>query len=524
MNIIVSKANQALAFPLTDKMRTLFPEAKVLSTPTGALGVIKHGLAEYVLLRRLGYRVPNPMMCYYNWAGGRPYDVQKVTCSLLTSNPRAYVLNDMGTGKTKCALWAFDYLRSNFFAQKMLVVAPRSTLNFVWARECFATVPHLKAVVLYGSKKRRLELLAEDADIYIINNDGVKVIRNELERKLGLDVLLLDELARYRNLNERSKHMQKFAEKFSFVWGMTGSPMPHEPTDVWMQCKIVTPHTVPKYRGHARDVLMTKQAEHIYIPKPNAVDIAHQWMQPAVRFSLDDVVELPDVTESDIDIPLGPKQKQVYSTLAREYIVRVGRHEINAANAGVAMNKLLQVSSGWVYAGEFGTLKLDADDRLRTLRTLIMSTTGKVIVFSAFKHTVKGISEYLTGNGPEDEDYIEHATVTGDTSQKDRDHIFNAFQNSTKYKVINAHPGCMSHGLTLTSADTLIWFGPVTSLETYEQANARIRRVGQTSKQRIIHLQSTPVERKIYRLLRTKAINQDRLLEMFEGATLAAQE
>ena len=82
-----------------------------------------------------------------------------------------------------------------------------------------------------------------------------------------------------------------------------------------------------------------------------------------------------------------------------------------------------------------------------------------------------------------------------------------------------AHPGCISHGLTLTAADTVIWYSPITSLETYDQANARIRRVGQQHKQQLLHLQSTPVERKIYKLLQSKQKVQEKLLDMFEDAT-----
>jgi len=81
--------------------------------------------------------------------------------------------------------------------------------------------------------------------------------------------------------------------------------------------------------------------------------------------------------------------------------------------------------------------------------------------------------------------------------------------------VLVAHPECVAHGITLTAADTIVWFGPITSNETYEQANARIRRVGQKHKQQIIHLQSTAVEKKVYRMLQNQANVQDSFLKMF---------
>jgi SNF2 family DNA or RNA helicase len=89
------------------------------------------------------------------------------------------------------------------------------------------------------------------------------------------------------------------------------------------------------------------------------------------------------------------------------------------------------------------------------------------------------------------------------------------FQNTSKLKVLLAHPQCVAHGITLTAADTAIWFGPITSLETYDQANHRIRRVGQKHKQQIIHLQSTAVERKVYGMLNKKQDVQKQFLQMF---------
>jgi SNF2 family DNA or RNA helicase len=109
---------------------------------------------------------------------------------------------------------------------------------------------------------------------------------------------------------------------------------------------------------------------------------------------------------------------------------------------------------------------------------------------------------------------IDHAVVHGDVGK--RETIFNAFQNTTQYKVLLAHPQCVHHGLTLTAATTIIWYSPVASLDIYEQANARIRRVGQKHKQLFLHLQSSQIERKVYQMLRNKQRTQDAFLEMIK--------
>src|SRR4051812_41022735 len=119
----VSTKHKRVAVPHAEAVQNLFPNA----TPID-LGGIPHLLppqapADTVRLRRMGFDVPAPIMSQYDWAGGTPFEVQRKMCAMLTMNQRAYVLNDMGTGKTKAALWAWDYLRSNNLAGKLLVAA-----------------------------------------------------------------------------------------------------------------------------------------------------------------------------------------------------------------------------------------------------------------------------------------------------------------------------------------------------------------------------------------------------------------
>ena len=135
-----------------------------------------------------------------------------------------------------------------------------------------------------------------DAEMFVINHDGVSVIADEIKKMVAageIDVLVIDELAVYRNNSDRTILMRKLAEPFKWVWGMTGTPIPHEPTDVWNQCTIVTPTTIPKYFGWFRDSVMTRvitdKGNQKWVPKPDAEKRAFEVMQPAVRYKLDDI-------------------------------------------------------------------------------------------------------------------------------------------------------------------------------------------------------------------------------------------
>jgi SNF2 family DNA or RNA helicase len=507
--MLISERHKVVALPARPDLVNLFPHAKLAPYDGQQHIILPHGFDETRMLRNLGVECPAPILHQYDWASGTPFDVQKKTCAMLTMEPRAYVLNGMGTGKTKAALWSWDFLYSQGKAKRLLVVAPLSTLNFVWAKEVFNTIPHRSVAVLHGTRAKRLKRLAEGAEILVINHDGIGTIMDDL-LAADIDTLVLDELATYRNgQSQRTKAMRKFAKAMRWVWGMTGSPTPNEPTDVWGQATIVTPANVPQYFNRFRDDLMHKVTQFKFVPKPDAIDKAYAAMQPSVRFTLDDVVELPDLIERQIDVEMGEKQGKVYSEMEKHCHAAIAAQEITAVNAGATLQKLLQISTGWVYTRDRTVVPLDNDKRLEALDDILASTDRKAIVFVPFLHAIDGIVERLT------KAKVDFAVVHGDVPQNARGAIFNAFQQTSKYKVLVAHPQCMAHGVTLTAADTICWFAPTTSLEIFEQANARIRRIGQKHKQQILMLQSTKVERKIYARLRAKQKTQNALLDLF---------
>jgi hypothetical protein len=517
MQTIVSGKHKLIGVPSNEQVVGLFPQGRKHRFMDQDYLLIPHSETEVYLLRKIGFEAPAPILSQYDFPSNKPaFDVQKKTCALLTMAQRAYVLNGMGTGKTRCPIWSFDYLQKQGRARKMLVVAPKSTLSFTWQKEIFETCAWMKSEVLDGDKKTRLKKLANmETDVYIINHDGIKVIGKEIALRSDIDTICIDELAAFRNKSDRTKMMVTLASKAAWVWGMTGSPMPHEPTDVFYQCKVITPGTVPRYWSHFRSEVMYPLG-HVqkWVPKADAVEKAYDVMTPAVRFTIDEVVELPPCIERFVDVEMGKVQLKVYKDIVAHCQSAFANGEmVNAANAGAAMSKLMQISMGWVYtkdkAGTATVMPLDNQKRIEALVDAIESTDHKVLVFVPFIHALEGISAALTG------EKIDHAVVSGDTPAKDRNRIFNLFQDTGKFKVLLAHPQCVAHGITLTAADTVVWFGPITSLEIYDQANHRIKRVGQKHKQQIFHLQSTPVEKRIYKMLNDKQDVQKSFLKMF---------
>jgi SNF2 family DNA or RNA helicase len=504
----------------TAEVRALFPDAP---SSDGCVH-LDHTPRYTIPLRSLGIDVPSSLRSTYDFCGGKPFDIQIRTVESMTENPRSYVLNSMGTGKTRCALWSFDYLKKLGLAHKMLVVCPISTMTFTWAAEVLKATPHLRWTVLYGTAEQRHKKLADDkVDIYIVNHDGLKVIHKEVLKRRDIDVLCLDELAVYRNNTIRTRIATKVAERMTTVWGMTGSPMPNYVTDIWNQIRIITPHRVPKYFSHLREELMYRLNEWKWVNKPGAVDKAFNYFQPAVRYTLDDIMELPEAyVPPPIETALGKEQKRIYDELRKYAMAMVDKGEVTALNAGVVMSKLLQVSTGWLYDSKHNIHELDGGARLQALADIIDAAQGKTIVFVSYLHALNGVHRYLMKHaakkGKEAQLHMPHM-IQGSVSPKERTRIFNAFQNTDDRAPLVAFPKCISHGVTLTAADTVVWFGPSLSAETYDQGNARIRRVGQARRQLFAHLSSTPIEKQVYNLLTKRLLQQDSFLSLLEDAS-----
>ena len=109
--------------------------------------------------------------------------------------------------------------------------------------------------------------------------------------------------------------------------------------------------------------------------------------------------------------------------------------------------------------------------------------------------------------------------VNGEVPAKARTDIFRRFQSEPSPKVLIIQPQAASHGVTLTAANTIIWFGPTTSLETYLQANARAHRQGQHNPVTVIHLQGSPAEKRIYKMLQSKLDVHSEIISLYRELT-----
>lgn len=541
--MLIRKDKKAIILKLRNPSRvtTVVPTAKLVTHEGDTLVAVPHRPDEVKVLRNLGINAPDPMQYYYKWPGRfKPFEAQVETANFLSMHDRAFCLNSMGLGKTVTSLWAFDYMRESKMVRKALIICPLSTMERTWADEVFKTFPHLDASVVYGTRERRKKMLAQNADVYIINTDGIKTIEEDLALRDDIDLIIVDEIAMFRNSGtDRWKILNNICNKQTprRVWGLTGAPTPHEPTDAWAQCRIVVPANpdVPKYFGKFRDLVMKQLTQFKWVPRSNAVDVVKQVMQPAVRFALDDCIDLPEQTFVSRDVEMTTEQKQAYKAMLDKLIMEYEGGEVTAVNEAVKANKLVQIACGVAYGADGEHIHIPNKPRIDVLKELIEESEGKVLVFvpltGVLEHLAHELSEWyaknegdvgvanMVSNRLDGKPFLHDnvACIHGGTPKAERDEIFGDFQKTDRYKVIVANPATMSHGLTLTAATTIIWFAPIHSNDIYEQACARVRRPGQTRTTVIAHIAGSDIERRIYKRLQTKQKLQGSLLEIMKG-------
>jgi SNF2 family DNA or RNA helicase len=515
MNMYVTADTKHIVVPWRQDLANVIPHARELTFQGERLLLLPNNHEEAKVARNLGIPVPAPILTRYDWCMQKPWDTQKTTSALLTESPRAYVLNEFGTGKTRSVIWAADYLRKNSGLKRVLIVAPLSTLTPVWEVELFRLVPGARVRVLHGDRQTRIDRLNEDADFYIINHHGLSLLREQLVAR-KFDIVVFDELAVLRN---KQTKLWKAANAVvqggvKHAWGLTGSPTPKSPVDAWAQVRLLTPERVSSSMIRFRDRTMRQVSQFKWLRMPDAQDIVHEAMQPSVRFSLADVMELPPTIYQTRQVDIEPEAKHAYKRLFERMAHLTNNGEtVTAVNEGVLQNKLLQVSLGYIYTDKRGIYRLPNNSRLDAIREVVEGTTRKVIVFVPYIHALESIAHYLR-------QYTSVAVIQGSTTVVERNKVFRAFMEASTPHTIVAHPGCMSHGLTLTSAATIVWAGPINNFETYEQANARIIRPGQTSRTLVVHVVGTPVEKLAYRRLSERGQFQGMLLELFRQQEL----
>lgn len=503
--------NKALLLTLRNPQRvtTVIPKSKEL--PNNQV-LVRWGLDEAQVLKNLKIRnVPSPILGHYDWPGKhKPFEHQRVTSAFLTLNKRAFCFNEQGTGKTGSVIWASDYLLKQRRIQRVLVICTLSIMDSAWRADLFKFAIHRTVDIAYGSAEKRRAIIKGDAEYIIINYDGVEIVADDI-RNGGFDLIVVDEANAYKNVQtKRWKVLNSLIKPDTWLWMLTGTPAAQSPLDAYGLAKLVNPTGVPKFFTSFRDMVMLKLTNYRWLPKENATQTVFNALQPAIRYTKDECLDLPEMTYVKRRVEMTKQQERYYTMLKNKMVVQAAGEEITSVNAAVNMNKLLQISCGAVYSDTGEVLEFDISKRYAVLQEVIEEASQKVLVFVPFKHVISILAQKLNADG------IEAEVISGDVSANARTEIFKRFQDSSSPRVLVIQPQAAAHGVTLTAANTVVWWGPTSSLETYAQANARVHRSGQRHPSTVVQLAGSGVERHIYNLLDNKIDVHTKIVDLYK--------
>jgi SNF2 family DNA or RNA helicase len=506
--------NKAVVFKTRspEKYR-IIPKHKIISEEDGTYEIaVYFGLDEARVLKNLGVKdIQSPITRRYKWPGRyKPMQHQVETASFLTMHKRAFCFND--TGKTLASLWAADYLMQLGFVRRVLILCPLSIMHSAWLSDLNNSIIHRSAIVAHHAKaSRRIEMIQQDYEFVICNYDGLNLIAEEIKNDGRFDLVIVDEANAYKTVTtKRWKTLKSILTPTTHLWMMTGTPASQSPADAYGLAKLVCPDNVPMFFTGWRDTVMNKITMYKWAPRSDAKDRVFNALQPAIRFSKDQCLDLPPVITMTREVPLTPQQAMYYNLLKDQMLVQAAGEVITAVNAAASLSKLLQISCGAALTDTKEVVEFDAAPRLGVLEEVLEETSRKVIVFALFRASIDSIQKHLTSRG------ITNECIHGGVPATKRADIIHRFQTNQEPRILVMQPQATAHGITLTAADTVVFYGPLMSVEQYIQCIARADRKGQNSdKVTVIHIQGSPVEKKMFKALEAKVSDSTLLTEMF---------
>jgi SNF2 family DNA or RNA helicase len=396
--------------------------------------------------------------------------------------------------------------------RRVLILCPLSIMQSAWMGDISNSIIHRSAIVAHHPQaSRRIEMLQQNYEIVITNYEGLNLIADEINSNGKFDLVIVDEANAYKTVSTRRwKALASIIKPNTFLWMMTGTPASQSPVDAYGLAKLVNPDGVPKFFTAWRDKVMNKVTMFKWAPKADAKDIVHEALQPAIRFTKEQCLDLPPVVTTTREVPLTPQQAKYYNLLKERMVVQAAGETISAVNAATAVSKLLQISCGAAYTDDKEVVEFDAAPRLGVLEEILEETSRKVLIFALFRSSIDGIHTHLLKKG------IAAECIHGGVTASKRADIIRRFQDTPDPRVLVMQPQATAHGITLTAADTVVFYGPLMSVEQYIQCIARADRKGQNSdKVTVIHIEGSPIEKKMFKALGGKVSDNSLLTDMF---------
>lgn len=459
-----------------------------------------------------------------------PHHYQSFSTDKILDNPFYGLLLDMGLGKTISTLTAIVELKQRGEIKKTLVIGPKNVIINTWPDEVnkWAHTRRLRVSVITGSEKERIKALERDADIYTISRDSIAWLVTYLKMKWVFDFVVYDESSSFKDPDsKRFRAIKRVRPLIKRSVILTGTPTGNSLVNIWAQIFLLdggkrlgetvtgfrnTYFKAAKQRGNVVYSYKLKGASDVYgkdvkesddllgVSEMLEYEIYEKISDIVVSMKARNLLDLQPVYYLTETVKLTAPVMRDYKIYERDAVLELVESDavLTAANAAVLIGKLLQYSGGAVYdkernAHEIHTAKLDAvEEKIEGL------DDENIIIFHWFKHEAERLAERLKKYKP----------VIGVTPAAVK------AWNEGNIKIWILHPQSAGHGLNIQKGGRRIfWYGPIHSLELYQQANARVDRQGQKYSVYIHHFVCPgTMDPEVMLRLEEKEAGQNRLL------------
>ena len=430
---------------------------------------------------------------------------------------------EMGTGKTKVLIDNLAMLYDKGKVNGALIIAPKGVVGTWYNNELPTHLPnHIENITVLWkaaiTKKQQQELdglfsEGEGLHILIMNVEAFSTTKGMQFAHKFLSchrtLMAIDESTTIKTPTaKRTKNILKLAESAVYRRIMTGSPVTKNPLDLYTQCDFLSPWLLDFTSYYAfRNRYAEMKTLHMHGRQIQVVngfknlgELSDKLKDFSYRVLKEDCLDLPDKIFIKRQIQLSPDQRKLYEQMKKEAIAVLKGKQSTTVNTLTQLMRLQQITCGHFTADDGATQPI-ANNRITELMDVLEETEGKAIIWAHYQYDITAIIQAVVKKyGPGSiVDYY------GLTPQEERQPNIKRFQDDPKCRFIVGTPSTGGYGITLTAANTVIYYSNGYDLEKRLQSEDRAHRIGQKKSVTYVDIMADDtVDEKIVKALRKK--------------------
>lgn len=418
------------------------------------------------------------------------------------------LMMDMGTGKTLTTVAVAGRMFLDGYVSRLLIIAPTSVCE-VWPAEFqkFGDFPARVGLLLGDHDQRVRQLkwlespapagLPEPLRVAVINYESCWRLKSsdgkiDYLHQFGADMIVCDESQRIKSPTaKQSKAIWALGAEAKYRLLLSGTPIQKDTRDIWSQWHFLAPDVFPiSYHAFQnRYAIMGGFEGRQYLGSRNLEELTRKTHACGFRIKKEECLDLPPKIFEDYPVNLDDKSRSLYRQLQKQAVAELEGTEVTANHVLVRMLRLQQLTGGFLVDDngqrhQVNTAKLDALSDI--VESLVMDEGKKLIIFARFlaeMDAVEAMSKPMLAKQKKS-----LVRIDGSVKASDRGAIVHDFQNNARCAIFLGELDACAEGLTLTAAQTVVYYSCNWNLAKYQQSADRVHRIGQTGTCTYIHL------------------------------------